>query len=399
MRREKPVRLAVAGGRRGKAFNQALQVFSDRVRLTAVCDLQAEVLEHWRDDFPNIQTFTSFDDLLTRGDFDAVYLATPLGMHPSQAIAAMHAGKHVLSEVTAATTLEECWQLVETVEQSGCTFMMAENYCYMRPNMMVLEMVQRGVFGELTYAEGAYIHDCRNLLFDDNAGLTWRGKMHRDRRSNNYPTHSLGPVAQWLGINRRDRLVRTATMVSQSPSAPRYAAEKFGIDHPAAREGFFANGDSAGTLIQTERGAVIYLRVDFTSARPHNMTHYVLQGSHAAYLSARHHAEDPLIWIDGRSPGVSPGNAEWESLWNYSDEYEHPRWRDWGDQARRAGHGGGDFFVLNDFIQAILDGTPPPIDVYDAVTWSSITPLAIESIKQGGSAVDVPDFRRKRGQG
>jgi hypothetical protein len=279
--------------------------------------------------------------------------------------------------------------------------MMAENYCYMRPNMMVLQMVQDSVFGDITYAEGAYIHDCRHLMYYPDGELTWRGKMREYPPNNSYPTHSLGPVAQWLGINREggDRLARTVTMVSPCIAPKRYAAQKFGIDHPVLKEGVFSNGDNASTLIQTERGAVIYLRVDWASARPHNMTHYVLQGTQAAYHSARRHDEDHLIWIDGKSPGISPGDAEWESLWTYADQYEHPRWREWGEQARKAGHGGGDFFILQDFANSIINGTPPPVDVYDAVTWSAITPLSMESIRLGNVAVEVPDFRRKRGRG
>ena len=127
------------------------------------------------------------------------------------------------------------------------------------------------------------------------------------------------------------------------------------------------------------------------------MVHYQLQGTRAAYLSPRHGKEDPLIWIDGRSPGVSPSSqAEWESLWAYADQYEHPRWRAHGAEAGRAGHGGGDFFVIEDFVRAIETGQPPPIDVYEAVTWSAIAPLSLVSVERGGAPVEVPDFRRSR---
>jgi hypothetical protein len=150
-------------------------------------------------------------------------------------------------------------------------------------------------------------------------------------------------------------------------------------------------------VIQTEKGAVIVLRVDWASARPHNMTHYVLQGTEASYISARRHheREDHLIWIDGESPGSSPkGDAQWEPLWDYADRYEHPYWREWRAQAERAGHGGGDFFVLKDFLTAIETGDRPPVDVYDAVTWSSIVPLSAESVAKKGAPVEIPIFRR-----
>src|SRR5262249_4890821 len=154
-----------------------------------------------------------------------------------------------------------------------------------------------------------------------------------------------------------------------------YVVERYGADHPAAAPGFFRRGESGCTLIRTQRGSVAYVRVDSSSPRPHNMTHYVLQGTRAAYLSARHAGEGPLVWIRGRSPGEAIGGERWEPLWAYAAEYEHPRWQARGAVARESGHGGGDYFVVEDFVAAVLDGTPPAVDVYDAATWSSIFPL------------------------
>jgi predicted dehydrogenase len=392
------IKLAVVGGRRGDAFNRALEAFSERVGLTAVCDLSEEVRARWKSNYPWVETFASYEELLAKADCNAVFIATPMLLHAGQAVQALQAGKHVVSEVIAAATIDDCWQLVETVERTGLVYMLAENYCYMRPNMMVLNMAQQGLFGEITYAEGAYIHDCRNLLFSPDAETTWRGQLRRQFNCNTYPTHSLGPVAQWLGVNRPggDRMVTTATWTSAGRSTQRYASELLGPDHPATQDAFWRLGDSATTVIRTERGAVIVLRVDWASARPHNMTHYVLQGVHGGYVSARHEHEDPLIWIDGRSPGKSPGDAAWEPLWNYSAQYEHPRWQQWRAQAEKAGHGGGDFFVLEDFINAIQRGTRPPIDVYDAVTWSSIMPLSDQSVARGNVPVEIPDFARRQ---
>lgn len=390
------VRLAVVGGRRGGSFNRALDVFKDRVQLVAICDLSEEMLARWREQHPGIRTTNSYDALVADDGVDAILIATPYSIHAPQAIQAMRAGKHVLSEVIAAFTIEECWQLIETVEQTGRTHMMSENYCYTRPNMMVLNMVQQGVFGDLTYAEGGYIHDTRNLMFTPAGELTWRGEGRRRWNGNTYPTHSLGPVAQWLGINRDDRLATTATWVGPSIAACAYTKEHLGPDHPAAQPGFFIAADCAISLIKTARGRLIVLRRDTGSPRPHNMVHYQLQGERAAYLSPRHGKEDPLIWIDGVSPGSSPPDAEWESLWAHADRYEHPRWQARGADARGAGHGGGDFFVIDDFLTAIETGQRPAVDVVDAVTWSAIAPLSLESVRQGGAPVAVPDFTRTR---
>jgi predicted dehydrogenase len=393
------LRAAVVGGRRGRGYRRAFQALPEQVTLTAICDRSEAVLAEWRSDHPEIKLFGRYEDLLNADVCDAVFIATPIQEHMAQSLAALDAGKHVLVEVVAATTLDDCWALVEAVERSGKTYMMAENYCYTRPNMMVRHMVEEGVFGQRTYAEGAYIHDTRNLLFTPGGELTWRGEIARDLNGNTYPTHSLGPVAQWLGTSGSqpgDRFIELVCYVTPETSRWRYAAERFGAAHPAAQPGFFKMGDAAGVLLRTEHGAVAYIRRDASSPRPHNMTHYLLQGTHASYLAPRHGKEDPLIWIAGRSPGERFGREEWQSLWDYADEYEHPRWRERGAVAREAGHGGGDYFIVEDFVRAVQAASPPAVDVYDAVTWSSVFPLSIESVRRGGQPVAMPDFRRRR---
>jgi predicted dehydrogenase len=394
-----PLRAAVVGGRRGRGYRRAFMAIPEQVTLSAICDRTQEVLDEWRAEFPDLPLFSRYEDLLESDACDAVFLATPIQAHVSQALAALAAGKHVLVEVPAATTIDECWALIEAVERSGKTFMMAENYCYTRPNMMVRHLVDEGLFGRRTYAEGAYIHDTRNLLFTSEGELTWRGQIARDLNGNTYPTHSLGPVAQWLGTvgpNPEDRFTELVCYVTPDTSRWRYAAERFGKDHPAAQPDSFKMGDSASVLLRTENGAVAYIRRDAASQRPHNMTHYQLQGERASYLSPRHDKEDPLIWVEGRSPGERFGREQWQSLWDYAAEYEHPRWKERGAIAREAGHGGGDYFIVEDFVQSVRSGTPPPIDVYDAVTWSSVFPLSIESVSRGGQPVAMPNFRRKR---
>ncbi|WP_308638056.1 Gfo/Idh/MocA family protein [Paenibacillus silvisoli] len=396
-----PIRLAIVGGNRGGTFDQSLNIFKDKIRLTAVCDLDEGVLKQWLERYPGAKGYTSYDRLLDDPDIDAVFLATPVPLHAKQAVAAMKAGKHVLSEVIAATSLEECWELVETVETTGLTYMLAENYCYMRPNMMVHNLVNQGLFGELTYAEGAYLHDCRNITHYADGSLTWRGAHKKDSNYLSYPTHSLGPIAQWFGINKPggDELATMCTFTTQEASAHRYFQEVFGDDHPGAKKGYWKQGDSATALIQTKKSALIQLRMDVRSPRPHNMTHYALQGSNGAYESARHRNEDPLLWIKGLSPGTSvwePGciEAEWEPLWKHAPEYEHASWKKWKGTADLSGHGGGDFFILEEFSDAIIEKRRPAIDVYDAVTWSCVAPLSLQSVMQGNKPVSFPRFNK-----
>ena len=394
---EQKVKLAVAGGNRGKAFNTALELLKDRVCLTCICDPDGQKLEEWKRNFPQIAVYASFADLLEKGDFDAVFIATPIDLHCGQSIAAMRAGKHVLCEVYAANTLDEMENLVQTVEETGRVYMMAENYVYMRQNLMVLNMVEQGVFGDITYAEGMYIHDCRPIRFDSQGNLTWRGEQLRKVRGNTYPTHSLGPVAKWLGLTERDNMKRSSTFISRHASMDSYIRKHFGSGHPALEKGFWAYGDSVVTIIECESEALILLRFDGDSLRPHNMNYYHLQGTRASYISGRHENEDPIIWIEGISSENPDGTAkDWDSLWEMSFRYEHPYWAKDMVHAQKMGHGGGDYFVLKDFVDAVLDKKRPFIDVYDAVAWSSIVPISIESVKKGGVPIDIPRFPRKK---
>ena len=410
------IKLAVAGGNRGARFDQVLGGLEDQIELVAICDPSDEVRSRWTDGRPDLKAYSQFEDMVEDPGIDAIFIATPMLLHAGQALTALNAGKHVLSEVIAAATLDECHALVETVEKTGLTYMMAENYCYRREAMMIKNMTDQNVFGDLTYAEGAYIHDCRDLMFNDDLTRTWRGGgtgITQSTRGNGYPTHSLGPIAQWLGINRVDRLARTTTFVTKSSARQEWARSVLPVGHADAQDAAWAEfTDSATTLIETEQGRVICLRKDSASPRPHNMALHTLQGTRGAYMSGRFDGEQPLVWVDGVSTGVSPANfgykgmarpsgqstethPEWQPLWDLSDKYEHPYWKELGEEAIQAGHGGGDYFVMYDFARAVAGEIDPPIDVYDAVTWSSIFPISIENVKRNGEPLDIPDFRNR----
>lgn len=390
-----PLRFAVIGAGRGRTFVNSANNLADEIQLTAVCDTNAEMLEPWRDN-TDIRCYNDYQQVLNDPNIDAVCIATPVPLHARQAIAALNAGKHVLSEVTAAYTIEEGWALVEAVERSGLTYMMAENYCYMRENMMIENMVAQGVFGDLTHASGAYLHDCRDLMWNKEGELTWRGSLRQTHFGNTYPTHSLGPVSRWLGINRHDRYISTATWGSPGHAIPTYAQRNHPAHQTYSQPNTWIGNDSATTLLKTEKGVIAEIRVDWASPRPHNIRRHELQGTTASFTT-QEHGHDSLIWIEGRSATSATGIAgEWEPLSKYYEEFEHPLWREHLVEATKAGHGGGDYFTLREFIGAVREGRPPMIDVYDAVTWSSITPLSMLSIEQNNNAVEVPDFKKGR---
>jgi predicted dehydrogenase len=393
---KKTIRLGFIGvGGRGTYLLQLALGF-EGVEVPAVCDINEahlnralDLVEKARGRRPAGFSAgpTDYRRLLERADVDAVLIATPMQLHGPMSIDSLHAGKHVLSEVAAAMTLDECWGLVEAAEQSGKTYMLAENCCYYRQNLMALRMVQEGVFGEsLTYAECGYVHDCRPLAFNGDGSLTWRGELARDYFGNLYPTHAIGPVSQWLGINRGDRFVSLSASASPQTGLPRYAAQRFGADHPAAKIPW-AVGDTTTVLLRTAKGAVIDLRYDTCSARPHpSTTYFTLQGTTASYQ------DDGMgrrVWIEGRSKEYA-----WEPADNYLAEYDHPKWVQGQAEAQKTGHGGADYFPVTEFLAALRTGRPAPIDAGDAAAWSAIIPLSAASLRAGGAPQEFPDFTR-----
>ncbi|HJN07567.1 MAG TPA: Gfo/Idh/MocA family oxidoreductase [Pirellulaceae bacterium] len=392
------IRCGIIGvGRRGThLLRLALSV--PQVQITAVCDIQPAHLERGREMVAKAgqarpagfgqRSPKDYLRMLEGNDLDAVIIATPMQDHGVMAIDALQADKAVLSEVAACMTLDECWGLVRAVEASGSFYMLAENVCYFRDCMAVMNMARQGLFGGITYAECGYVHDCRFLHFDPDGSLNWRGQLARDYVGNLYPTHAIGPVAQWMGINKSDRLESLVSMTSRSFGAHNNASKKYGPESPQSRIAF-SKGDTTTTMIQTANGAVIDLRYDTTSSRPHRTTVYhTLQGETASYRSLTGD-----VWIESKSEGY-----RWEPLTRHMAEFDDSLWKQSQDQAASSGHGGADFFVINEFFAALRDGRPSPIDVYDAVTWSSVIPLSAASIRQGNARIEVPDFTQGRGK-
>jgi predicted dehydrogenase len=391
-----PLRFAVIGAGRGSSFVHSAGTLAEEVQLVAICDINPRMLDPWRDN-PELRLYESYEQVLNDPNIDAVCIATPVPLHARQAIQALNAGKHVLSEVTAIyNSVEEGWELIEAVERTGLTYMMAENYCYIRENMMLENMIEQGVFGEITYASGSYLHDCRDLMWHGDGQLTWRGQLRQSVYGNSYPTHSLGPVSRWLGINRTDRYVTTATWGSLCRAIPAYVARNDKPEKRLASPNAWHSNDGAVTMLKTEKGVIAEVRVDWASPRPHNMARHELQGTTASYTT-QEPGREALIWIEGRSETSPTGIAgHWDPISKYYEEFEHPLWKAHFEDAQRAGHGGGDYFTLREFAAAVREGRPPMVDVYDAVTWSSITPLSMISIDNNNNAVEVPDFKAGR---
>jgi predicted dehydrogenase len=388
---DKQVSLAFIGvGARGTSLLRDLLAQNSSVKIPAICDIDEknlnralDLIEKARGTRPEGYSRgpEDYKRLLEREDINSVLIATPQELHAAMAIDSMKAGKFVGSEVPACCTVDECRALVRAQKETRTGYMMLENLLYPSYVMQVGRMVEAGVFGELTYGFGGYIHEIRGMRFTKYGQLTWRGQNVLHQRGIVYPTHAIGPVCRWMGINVSDKLKTLVAMDSLPMSNHLWAVKHFGENSEPAKVNF-ENGDTNQALIRTEKGRLIEVRYDTASPRPAGMGQYSLQGTKGAYESAM---GERRVYIEGRSPG-----EKWEPLEQYK-EYEHPRWKAKGQAAASAGHWGADYFVIEDFLEAIRTDKSP-VDVIDAVTWSVVRPLSHESIVSGNKPVEVPDF-------
>lgn len=346
-----------------------------------------------------------YKNLLKRDDIDAVIIATPWIWHLPQAIDAMNAGKIVGMEVCGADKLQDCWDFVEVYEKTKVPLMVLENVCYRRDIMAVHNMVQKGMFGELLHLQGGYQHDLRGVLFNNGIepydsgvefgekGMSeakWRTQYYVDRNGENYPTHGLGPAAVMIDVNRGNLLTKLSSIATKSRGLNRYVARhpKGGPNHPNAKLNY-KQGDIVTTQIQTANGETIVLTLDTSGPRPYNLG-FRVQGTNGIWQEHHDGAfSEGMIHFEDSSP-----HHAWENPTKYMEENDHPLWKKYSKAAENSGHGGMDFFVLNDFIESIKRGTEFPLDVYDLATWYAITPLSGKSIEEGGQLQDIPDFTR-----
>lgn len=390
---ENTIRIGMVGvGGRGTGLLRNLLDLPG-VEIPAICDINEDNLRRAQDIVekagrPQPTGYSGgpedYRRLVERKDLDAVVTATPWEWHTPVCLAAMNAGKYAATEVPAAITVEECWDLVNTSEKTGKPCMMLENVCYFRNVLMVLNLIQQGMLGEIIHSEAGYQHDVRGGKIRATDGeIRWRGMHAVKRNANLYPTHPIGPVAWWSNINRGDRFTYLVSMSSKSRGINNYVRKKFGPDHPNAKR-TYALGDVNTTLIRTENGVTVTLYHDTQLPRPYDLILRV-QGTEGIYSGTL-----DKIYIEDRSSKPHT----WEDIEPYYEKFEHPIWKDLGPTARNYGHGGGDYITLHQFVKAVRNRTQTPIDVYDTAVWSVITPLSETSVAKKSAPVDVPDFTR-----
>jgi len=378
------------------------------VEVTAICDIDPERLaiaqkmikkagqpkakEFGKDEY-------DYRELLELENVDAVIISTPWLWHTPMTVDAMKAGKYAGVEVSAATSLKECWDLVETHEKTGTHMMILENVNYRRDVMAVLNMVRQNIFGELLHFRCGYQHDLREVKFNNGkqpygggvefgekaiSEAHWRTLHSLKRNADLYPTHGVGPVAVYSNINRGNRFVSLTSHATKSRGLHKYIVDHGGEDHPNAKL-HWKLGDIVTTTIETYNGETIIVTHDTNSPRPYSLG-FRVQGTNGLW-----EVDGSRIYVEGVSKP-----HHWDEAKKWLEQYDHPLWKRFEHEAVGAGHGGMDFFVLNAFVESAKRNIAPPLDVYDAAAWSAITPLSERSIANGGEVQDFPDFTRAK---
>lgn len=392
------VRVAIIGlGMRGQGAVRRLS-YIEEAKIVALVDVVPTSVERAqltleRMGRPAADVYTgeeAWKEVCERDDIDLIYICTHWDLHAPIAVYAMENGKHVATEIPAALTIDEAWQLVNTAERTRRHMMMLENCNYDFFEMATLNMVQQGLFGEIVHAEGAYIHDLRSMLFAEEGEPghywdMWRLKHNEKKDGALYPMHGLGPLAHAMNIHRGDRMEYLVSVSSGQFGLTEYAIEKFGADSDYAQRDY-KKGDMSTTIIKTAKGKTIKIQHDVTSPRPYSRIHMLSGTKGFAQKWPR-----TGIALEPNGHGWL-NDAQLDSLLKV---YEHPIVKEVGEKARQVGgHGGMDFIMDYRLIYCLRHGLPLDQDVYDAAEWSAIIELSQVSVANQGMPVQIPDFTR-----
>ena len=398
--RNKPLRVVKLGliglGPRGETLTAALKDIDD-IEIVAICDYKTELIEKFLGIFKKNgkalpKTFTDYRKMIADPEVEGVLVPTSWNSHLGIAAEAMAAGKYAGIEVGGASSIDELWELVHAAEKTGVSCMMLENCCYGRNELMVMNMVRQGLFGETVYAEGGYQHDLSEMGYGVERGHE-RAIHNFYRCGDLYPTHQLGPIAKTFNINRGNRFLSLTSSATKGIGFNQQALAKYGHDGKWG-DVKFAQGDVVTTVIKCARGENIVLTHCVSLPRPYSR-HAVIQGSNGLW------SEDCNgIYIEGISKKTFPldiaGNPycvhHWDPVDKFYKKYDHPIWKEYLKNGVVGGHGGMDGLVLSAFANAIRTGKPTPIDVYDVAAWMATTTLSEQSIALGSAPVAYPDF-------
>ncbi len=381
----------------------------DGVEMLAVCDILTEPCVRtqrlckqlgMREPVAYTGGEYEFRRMCDEQDLDLVYTATPWRWHAPVCLAALNSGKHAATEIPAAISLDDCWQLVETHEKTGKHVSMMENVNYCRTEMSVLRMVREGVLGELVHAEAGYMHDTRYLKIRDFGDGLWLGAHHAQRNGNLYPTHGLGPLAWYTNLGRGNRMEYLVSMSSKARGMNLFAKEHLPKDHPYRKRDYI-NGDVNSSLIKTANGETLIIKHDTDLPRPYSRINLV-QGTRGIVRGF----PEFLVSLENRDQNRHK-HLPYQSrpMSEHYEQFDHPLWTEIlsiAEQTPEAADGfkladeirSGDYLEDMRLVQAHLRGVAPDYDVYDAAAWSVVSALSEKSVANRSQAVDFPDFTR-----
>ena len=387
------VRLGMIGvGHRGLPQLDLLLAMPD-VEVLAVCDVYEDRVKEAQEHVTKAKGNTpaaclNYREVTSRTDIEAVVIMTDWTTHITIAVDAMEHGIIPAMEVGGATSVEECWQLVRTSEKTGIPVMLLENCCYGQVEMTLLNMIKKGMFGELVHCRGGYQHDLREEIGNGDIKRHYRQDNFLNRDGELYPTHELGPIAKYLNLNHGNRMLTLVSMSTKALGEHEWM-KKNRPDSPLVKARF-RQGDVVTTMIKCANGESIVLTHDCSLPRPYSRGGY-LQGVKGLWEE-----DNRGIYLEDRTKPNEKGDHVFEPDKAYMEEFIHPLWKEFQESGITGGHGGMDYLVFRAFIQSIQENKPFPIDVYDAASWMAVTCLSEQSIAMGSAPVEVPDFTRGR---
>ena len=392
----KKLKIGVIGlGSRGYGMMKRIAKHPD-IEVIAVCDEYPDrvekALEHLRENYEyEVMGDVDYRKVLEVKDLEAVYVATAWESHVKIAIEALAKGIPTGLEVGGAYSIEECWDLVRTWEKTKTPFMFMENCCFGKDELLATSMARAGLFGEIIHCSGAYAHDLREEITNGNIKRHYRLRNYRLRNCENYPTHELGPIAKILDINRGNRILTVSSFATKAAGLKSYIEEnKLWEQDPTLANTEFAQGDVVHTILTCAGGQTIVLKLDTTLPRSYSRELNV-RGTKGLY-----NMDGNMVFIDKKHEegGFNSGDNFKKYAGNTEEfeDYLPDIWKNVTPQQLKEGHGGMDYFELRAFFESVMNGTEPPIDVYDAATWMAVSALSEQSIKMGGAPVAMPDF-------
>ena len=395
----KTFRTGVIGlGCRGAWWVENMLSEMEAVSVTGLCDVYGDRVEAARNTLlakgrpaPTVLT-EDYCALIDAPEVDVVLVFSGWANHFDAAIRAMRAGKPVAIEVGGAYSVDDCWALVHTQEQTGTPFMFLENCCFGKYELMALNMARHGLFGDVVHCEGGYLHDLRDEVSRGNENRHYRFQEYLTGNRENYPTHEIGPISKLMRIHNGNRFVSLVSVASRAAGLHAYIEA-----HDDLREKYgnltFRQGDIVKTILTCADGSTVAITLDTTLPRYYSRG-LCVRGTKGFYEEATQ-----SVFLDSEDYGSAEWNwaPQFGNRKDYFEQWEHPIWKRYREEGvREQGHGGMDYLVLDAFFEALDKGLPMPIDVYDAAAWMAISALSAESIAGGSQSVTFPDFTSGR---